>query len=224
MIPKNKKILIIAPHPDDEIFCCSSVLMNYAEQCDIVLLTYGEGGNPGWSKQRTARVRKNEFRSIMKYINIHKCMELKLPDGNVNKNGFILRKLPYERYDYIFLPSRYDSHKDHSCVYGIVSREVRKKKWKGKLFEYEMWGMLQKPSHYIDITDKVNQKKELMMMYKSQEMYIDYCDRILALNYFRAIEVPPAGYIECFYQKPEKTEFNVWLWINKKIQYMLSRE
>ena len=221
VVPEDKKILIIAPHPDDEIFCCSSILMNYAKQCDVVLLTYGEKGNRIWSKRRTAEVRKEEFRRVMNCFNIHKCFELKLPDGNVEEKSSMLRRIPYWQYDYIFLPNRYDSHNDHSCVYSVVSKEVHKRKWKGKLFEYEMWGMLRRPSHYIDITDKIDRKKELMALYKSQEMYVDYCSRILALNYFRAIEVPPAGYIECFYTKSDRIECNVWSWINKKIVYFI---
>lgn len=224
IIPGDKKILIIAPHPDDEIFCCSGILMNYEKQCDVILLTYGEKGNPGWSKRRTAEVRKEEFRRVMDCFNIHNCIELKLPDGKVKEKVSVLRKIPYGKYDYIFLPNRYDLHKDHGCVYSAVNREIHKKRLKVKLFEYEMWGMLRKPSHYIDITNKIDRKKELMTLYKSQEMYVDYYGRILALNYFRAIGAPPADYIECFYTKPEKTKFILWPWINKAVDFIFDKE
>lgn len=224
LIPEDKKILIIAPHPDDEIFCCSGILMNYAEQCDVVLLTYGEKGNPGWSEQITAGIRKEEFRNVMKRLNIHKYIELKLPDGKVKEKICILQKILLEEYDYIFLPNRYDTHKDHNCVYNVVNKEVNKRKLKANLFEYEMWGMLRKPSHYIDITNKIQEKKELMMLYKSQEMYVNYCDRILALNYFRAIAALPADYVECFYNKSQRTEFSLRLWINKRVENFILRK
>lgn len=217
-IIENKKILIIAPHPDDEVFCCGGILMNYAKQCDVVLLTYGEKGNPGWSERMIADIRMKEFRNVMKCLNIHKYFELKLPDGSVKEKIRILRKIPLEQYDYIFLPNRYDIHVDHRCVYKIVNKEVHKRKSSASIYEYEMWGMLQNPSHYIDITNKIQEKKNLMKLYKSQEMYIDYCNRILALNYYRAIEVPNTGYIECFYKESRDIDFNIRLWVRKRIK------
>lgn len=217
MITRNKKILIIAPHPDDEIFCCSGILINYAKQCDIILLTYGEKGNPGWSENKTADIRKGEFRKVMRHLGVHKYVELKLPDGEVKENVGQLRRIPYEIYDYVFVPNRFDNHMDHNCVFRTVYLEMRIRRAKAMLCEYEMWGMIRNPTHYIDITGVIKRKKALMMLYKSQQMHINYCDRMLALNYFRAIETMQADYIECFYGKNIGDRIDLRHWLREKI-------
>lgn len=214
-VGKNNRILIIAPHPDDEVFCCGSVLMNYAGQCDVVLLTYGEKGNPGWSESETAYARREEFRNVMKRLEVHKYIEFKIPDSKIDEEIQRLKKIPFFRYDYIFLPNRYDIHPDHNCIYRFVKQRTDRQKVKPVIFEYEMWGMFRKPSHYIDITGRIDEKKELMRSYKSQEIYINYCDRIVALNYFRAIEISDADYIECFYTPPQQKKSHIRNWADR---------
>lgn len=200
-IQTEKRILIISPHPDDETFCCSGILMNYAEQCDVVLLTDGSMGNPEWSKGRTARVRQKEFHKVMRFLGVHKYIEFGIADGTLEKNTKFLCKIPYERYDYIFVPNRYDEHRDHKCVYAAVRKACRWRRSHAQLFEYEMWGTLRSVTHYVDISDSIKRKRELMALYESQKVHIDYSARIQALNYYRAISLKRTDYIECFYSQ-----------------------
>lgn len=49
VIDKEDKILIVAPHPDDESIGCGGLLALYGKQCDVRLLTDGRRGK---SEQR----------------------------------------------------------------------------------------------------------------------------------------------------------------------------
>jgi LmbE family N-acetylglucosaminyl deacetylase len=44
------------------------------------------------------------------------------------------------------------------------------------------------PTHYIDISDVVENKKEAINIYASQTAHIDYASRILGLNHYRGIK------------------------------------
>lgn len=201
LIPKGKEILIIAPHPDDETFCCSGILINYARQCDVVLLTDGGLGNPDWSQDRTARIRKKEFVEVMRSLGVHRYITLGIKDGKVNNNKKYLLKIPYEKYDYIFVPNRYDKHSDHKCIYHIVKKACKWRHSHAYLFEYEMWGTFRNATHYMDLSNIMVRKQELMQMYKSQNIYIDYSKRIQALNYYRAIELKNISFVECYFNE-----------------------
>ena len=38
------RILIVAPHPDDEAIGCGGILALYGDQCDVLILTDGSKG------------------------------------------------------------------------------------------------------------------------------------------------------------------------------------
>ena len=46
-IKENDKILVIAPHPDDECIGVGGVLSLYPELCTVILLTNGSRGITG---------------------------------------------------------------------------------------------------------------------------------------------------------------------------------
>lgn len=202
-IQKDSRILIIAPHPDDETYGCGGVLLTYKGQCDVVLLAYGETGNPNWTKDRTRRVRRDEFRKAMEMAGAANVIELGITNKRVDENLSEITGLDYSAYDYIFVPSRKDQHPDHRCVLRAVkhSRSLRKDT---VILQYEMWGMMEKPTHYLDITGKIEDKEELMLVYKSQEERIPYCSKIKAKDYYRAMGTydKKCQYAEVFYLEP----------------------
>lgn len=43
-IKESDRILIVAPHPDDETLGCGGILAKYGEKCDVLLITDGRLG------------------------------------------------------------------------------------------------------------------------------------------------------------------------------------
>lgn len=202
-INADKRILVIAPHPDDETYGCGGVLSRYKGQCDVVLLAYGETGNPNWTKDRTLRVRREEFHTAMKMTEATIVAEFGIANRRVSEKLGQITKFDYSKYDYIFVPNRKDKHGDHNCVL----RALRKSKTLKKgvtLLQYEMWGALPDATHYLDITDVIDEKERLMLCYKSQEERLPYCDRIKARDYYKALETydKKCQYAELFYLEP----------------------
>lgn len=202
-ISLDKRILVIAPHPDDETYGCGGILLTYKEQCDVVLLAYGETGNPNWTKDRTLRIRRKEFRDAMNIAKATIVAELGIVNRRVHENLNLISELDYSKYDYIFVPNRKDKHSDHRCVLKAVKRAKTLKK-DAVLLQYEMWGALADATHYADISSVINEKEQLMLCYKSQEERVPYCARIRARDYYKALETydKKSDYVELFYQEP----------------------
>ncbi|MBQ6587160.1 MAG: PIG-L family deacetylase [Butyrivibrio sp.] len=202
-IGSNNKILVIAPHPDDETYGCGGVLSIYKGQCDVVLLAYGETGNPNWTKDRTLRVRREEFRTAMKMAGATIVAEFGIANRRVSENLGQITNFDYSKYDYIFVPNRKDKHGDHSCVLRAL-RKCKTLKKGVTILQYEMWGALPDATHYLDISDVIDEKEKLMLCYKSQEERIPYCARIKARDYYKALETydKKCQYAELFYLEP----------------------
>ena len=45
VIKETEKILIVAPHPDDESIGTGGLLSLYSNQCDVIVMTDGRYGN-----------------------------------------------------------------------------------------------------------------------------------------------------------------------------------
>ncbi len=195
---ENKNILLLAPHPDDAEIGCAGILLNYATQCTVVILTDGRhGGLAGDSEELTIAKRKSEFEKAMSYAGVANLSYLDVEDGKLSENFPKFSSFDFSAYDVIFCPAPKDNHPDHSCVVpfleklGVVS----------EVYGYEVWSAIGEPTHYLDITNVVERKKELIGFHESQVKQVDYVSRIIGLNHYRGMLVYPAiGYAEV-YQK-----------------------
>lgn len=196
-INKQDRILILTPHPDDESIGCGGLILRYAGQCDVILLTDGAKGNRDWSEEKTCKVRKKEFQKAMKWLGVRKYGMLDIPDLRLSEYKGRLDKIDLRGYDYVLVPGRNETHPDHKVVYDEIRKNIKRRRITVKLLEYEVWTPMAEPSHYLDITEIVGRKKSLIQIYQSALMHIDYDRRITALNYYRGIHYG-RQFVECY--------------------------
>ena len=79
-VKPTDKILILAPHADDESIGCGGLLLTYLEQCEVVCITNCKTGNPNVSEKEAIAERKNEFKNAMNSLKIkyHSIVEYEL--------------------------------------------------------------------------------------------------------------------------------------------------
>lgn len=187
-IKDNEKILILSPHQDDESIGCGGLLSLYGKQCDIILLTDGRYGNPEWSEEETIKIRNLELKNAIEKCGANLIAKFNIEDSflykNINKTKNLKKIL--NNYDYVLIPNPKELHPDHMVVKDVIKYNSKLKN-KFKLIYYEVWTAIQNPTHYIDISNVVQQKKELIANYKSQLKHIDYISKILGLNFYRGI-------------------------------------
>lgn len=85
MVVPNKKILVVAAHPDDEMLGCGGTLARLkAQQCDVSIVLLGEGPTSRGEGQDPAVVRGHADSSAMqaaKSLGITDVRHLSLPDN-----------------------------------------------------------------------------------------------------------------------------------------------
>ena len=195
---KNMRNLIVAPHPDDELFGCFGVLNDHSCHNDILLITDGEKGISDLSEEETRLVRNKEFMECCSNLNVANIEFSHLPDSNLNlkimNENIETEKL---KYDNIFLPNILDLHPDHyMCSRFFLGAKSLKNT---NIYFYEVWSALPVPSHHINISECADKKRKLINIYDSQIKYVDYANKILGLNAYRAM-TNNGSYCEAFYK------------------------
>ncbi|MEL6649681.1 MAG: PIG-L deacetylase family protein [Bacteroidota bacterium] len=193
---ESDRILILAPHPDDESIGCGGLLLQYAAQCDVVVLTDGRhGGKPGQSESEVIAIRQKVMASAMEFADVNNLMFLGVEDGKLAENFDKFSELGLTGYNIIVCPHMNDNHPDHACVYDFLQQL----KFKAKVVMYELWSTIAQPSHYLDISKVVEEKKRLISFHRSQVEQVDYVSKITGLNCYRGMLVYPAiAYAEAY--------------------------
>jgi LmbE family N-acetylglucosaminyl deacetylase len=188
-IEQTDKILILSPHPDDESIGCGGLLLKYSTQCKVICLTDGRLGDSKIKMNELIKKRKEEFIEAMDYIKINNYKFLNIKDGNLINEFDSFNEINFDEFDYIFIPNVLDQHPDHKAVGIHLTKKLQSEKSKAKICMYEVWNALSLPNSYINISDIVEKKKELVSLYESQTKHIDYQNRIISLNNYRGMSV-----------------------------------
>lgn len=196
-IRKEDRILIAAPHPDDESIGCGGLIALYGKQCDVLLITDGDNHQ---GEHDLAKIRESEFIHAMTLAGVKGYQCLRLPERQIRCTTVKKAAIDFRQYSHVFVPNRYDAHEDHAAVYKVIKKLVPKSI---KLYEYEVWSPLRNPNVYLDISDVSEKKRELIECHRSQTAALDYPGMILGLNAYRGRS---HGYpfAECYYCEKEK--------------------
>jgi len=220
LIGRNK-ILVLAPHPDDDVFGSGGTIRKIASSGGEVNVAYfcdgASGGKEGARPdQSLIEVRKAEARSAGNILGIKNQLFFGYQDGHLASSQAALRALSdlikQIEPDIIFVPSFLDNHPDHRAANEIlinclneVKHWPKKATWSGirQIWAYEVWTPLL-ANRIVMINDTITAKKEAISKFKSQLMFRSYDKAILGLNEYRADINNQSGYAEAFFvAKPD---------------------
>lgn len=184
-----KKILVLAPHADDEVLGCGGTIYKYSKKgCQInvaVLTNANKGAEELFSKNLIKKIRK-EASEANKILNVKNLMFYDLPAPRLDQYPIykianliqeILKKI---KPDTIFIPSEKDMHVDHKIINQasmIATRPINNFIIK-RVFAYETlsethWGIRFNndfsPNYFERLSDlNIKFKKKSFLKYKSQ--------------------------------------------------------
>lgn len=180
------KVLVFAPHPDDEILGCGGTMIKHIEAGDEVYVCIAtKGCMPLFSTESVNKTR-SEALECHKSIGVKKTFFLDFPAAMMEKveryemNGKILDVIKEVQPDIVFIPHWGDMQKDHQMVADACMVALRPKyepKVKS-IFSYETmsetaWNApnVQNefiPNVFVDISDTLNKKIKALSVFKSQ--------------------------------------------------------
>jgi LmbE family N-acetylglucosaminyl deacetylase len=181
-----KKVLVIAPHPDDEILGCGGTMIKHIEAGDEVFVCIAtKGCLPLFSPESVEKVR-NEAKRCHKLIGVKKTFFLDFPAAMMEKveryemNGKVLDVIREVQPDIVFIPHWGDMQKDHQMVAEACMVALRPKyepKVKA-IYSYETmsetaWNApnVQNefiPNVFVDITETLEKKKDALKVFETQ--------------------------------------------------------
>ena len=185
---KNKKILIVAAHPDDEMLGCGGTIDKLSKnKCKFFVLFLTDGVSArGKNKNKEAKLRKKNSLNALKVLGVKKTRFLSYPDNSLDKVPLIKIIKEIEsiivkfKPDTIFTHSNVDLNIDHEIVSRAVITATRPKPnfcvKNVLLFETlssTEWNFNFKkksfsPNFFVDISKNINTKIKAAKKYKKE--------------------------------------------------------
>lgn len=180
-ISQKDNILIVAPHPDDEVIGAGGILCCYPEQCSVLVLTDGRGGHTAGDDYECIAKRNNEFLNEMQFLGIKNFKNLGIHDGMLMNHIECLNDVDLSGFSKIFVTGETDGHEDHAAAYYCVKNAVKTQKADADVYLYEVHQELPVPTHYLDITSCIDKKVSAVRFHQSQLEAMPY-DRYVRIN------------------------------------------
>jgi LmbE family N-acetylglucosaminyl deacetylase len=194
----KQRVLVVAPHPDDEVIAIGGILALHKQLGSEVLTLFATMDAPEADGTLT---RKREAETAGLLLG-YQCSFLGLPDGAVSLHekaltAGIAGAIREHRPDSIYCPFPGDHHRDHMATAACTSAAVEQVGYSGEVCCYEVWTTLW-PNQSVDISSVVEVKREAINCYVSQVAYTPYADGAVGLNRFRGLKLG-VGYAESLF-------------------------
>ncbi len=187
---KNKTVLVIAAHPDDDAFGCGGTIRKLANQKNRIYAIYFTDGvsariNKKGLKKKINDRKKNSDKAS-KIMGIYKCIYHSFPDNQLDKVSLleIIQKIEEQikkiKPDIILTHFENDLNLDHQIINRAVVTATRPKpnlKLK-KILLFETlssteWKFSNKtkvfnPNYFVDISKTLNHKIKSIKCYKEE--------------------------------------------------------
>jgi N-acetylglucosamine malate deacetylase 1 len=194
--PSNERIVVLAPHMDDEVIGCGGTLARHigcGSQVTVVFLTDGRGGGAAGNalvgEASIAATRKHEAQLALAELGIMKMVFLDAEDGRLDANADLVdalrAALVAARPDIVYLPFFLEEHPDHRAASALLSEAVSGAGMSFQCHGYEVWTPLF-PNCLVRIDETVEAKRRAIGHYQSQLAEADYLHTALGLNAYRS--------------------------------------
>ena len=178
------KVLVISPHPDDETLGCGGTLIRHKKEGDEIhwlIMT-----NVNSSENKIHSVKEKEIEEVSKAYNFDSTSRTKFLtselDSAPRKEIIQVISKVFEEIqpNYLYLPFKNDIHSDHSIVFDAAASCTKSFRYPyvKKVMIYETISETEfsirpdkeqfKPNLWINISDYIDEKIEIMSLYASE--------------------------------------------------------
>ena len=181
-------VLVVAPHPDDEILGCGGAIALHVRRGDrvhVALVTAGEGGGDPLR-------RLEESRAAANLLGRTDVTTLGAKDGAVAQDVGLAERLAAviarERPVVVYAPSPFELHPDHLATLRATAAALRNARPQPRLLLYEV--NTETPASFLlDITPVAQAKREALATFGSQRGLVDLVEKCDARARARTVNV-----------------------------------
>lgn len=211
-LPAVKQVLVIAPHPDDEIFGPGGTLKRFCaagSSVQVCILTDGAGYALKEERSQVFSIRQQESCAASAALHIAQPIFLGLPDrglaGCASLVSMIKKLLEQFQPQVVLAPSLWEIHPDHlaaarATVAALALQNATQSVSLPELWFYEVGAPL-RTNFLVDITSVWTDKKAAMECFFSQNSVQNYTRHVEALNIYRTYSLPhQVSHAEAFFR------------------------
>jgi LmbE family N-acetylglucosaminyl deacetylase len=210
---RDAEVLVLSPHPDDEVIGCGGTLarlIGAGARVTVIHATDGSEAASLWNAEPSVRrtVRLDEATEVgraMGFAAVELWREdnaaFQLRDELVAR---LARTLADLRPRLIFVPFVTDIHPDHRTLSRILAAALATVSIEADVLNYQVWSLVPRQTHCI-VTDEMHRLERVTLLYETAmkvEDYVHFCqDRNYHNAYTRGLD---ACFAEVFYQVPAR--------------------
>ena len=215
---KNKKILIVAAHPDDEILGCGGTIIKYKKFSEIEVIFMTDGVSSRGKKKSNALKRKKEALNLINFLKLKKPTFLNFPDNKLDSVPMLNIVKKIEKKINSFKPNVIITHFshclniDHKKTFEAVMtacRPIKKTNIK-TILSFEILSSTEwtqnynnsfKPNFFIDLSSVIKEKIKAIKFYKSEIKKFPHSRSLQGLDKLAKFRGISCGkkYAEAFY-------------------------
>jgi LmbE family N-acetylglucosaminyl deacetylase len=223
---RKNNILVIAPHPDDDVLGAGGTMAAASHQGKGVFAVYITDGRNSPRKDKNisddemAALRKKEALTALRAVGAVGGFFLEKRSGELaggvkqEVEETLIRIFQLICPEEVFLPAPYERHLTHQLCTQLSIEALRMdSSLKPNLLGYSLWGCFWGVRRRIvrDITPIIKRKVEAVLSHSSQVAYKNYQQGILGKNNYEAIfweshEIQKAAFVEIFLDMNELLE------------------
>lgn len=203
---RGERLLVLAPHPDDEAIGCGGLLAQHIREGRLVRIVVATDG----AQAGDGAAREEESRRALALLGGAEVSFLRFPDRQLGAEvAAPLRDVLREfKPDLILAPSPIEIHPDHLALAVALCELIQRDETLfadlalARVAFYEV-GQPLRPNAIVDITDVAEQKYAAIAAHSSQNALRDYVAYARGLNAYRAMTMPAeTKFAEAYYVLP----------------------
>ncbi|MBA2482901.1 MAG: PIG-L family deacetylase [Nitrosomonas sp.] len=188
--------LVLAPHPDDEVFGCGGAIMRHVEigiPLHVIVVSDGAYGVSNDEVTDYIQQRQHESIDAAKVLGYGLPVFWQYRDREIYYGEKLIQEIltaiRETQADLIYAPSIFEMHPDHRAVGMATVEAVRRIGKTVRLALYEV-GIPLHPNQLLNISDLSERKQKAMTCFVSQNQKQRYDLDIAALNRYRTYTLP----------------------------------
>jgi N-acetylglucosamine malate deacetylase 1 len=192
---RKERVLVVAPHLDDEAVACGGTLLLHRRAGSEVHVVFTSDSTSGIANAHCRSLmrstREREALAAKSVLDYQSSEILGFPDGTLFQHEQPMReRLRVAIRDFrptqILSPFPADSHGDHQATAHATALAACDADFDGEIWAYEVWTTLW-PNTFIDISAVGNEKARAIDCYTSQLANRDYVGATMGLNRYRGL-------------------------------------
>lgn len=194
----GKRVLVLAPHPDDETFGCGGTLSLHAAAGDpvkVVFVTNGAKGDTSGrnDKEEYVKLRQKEAVKACACLGVADLEFWSYEDRSLAGSRGVLRRMIDLLEDFrpqlVYAPSPMEFHPDHRASSFLLCDAILSSSLDFDVAFYEV-GQPLRVNLLVDITEVLNSKVKAVGAYESQLKERPYGDICMGLDRYRSLTLP----------------------------------